>query len=282
MNALVYDNELEYIARCWVNTCHEGGHDECRDVSRFPVGQNIYWGSTAQRPDFMTEEAVFLWFDELEYMTDVSWIHAFPGLAGLPQDGNQRGHFLQVVWAETRYVGCARVMKKNGKDGMLICNYGPTGNYVSDPVYRMARDPSDIASECTVRNRVWTALCGDVASPSEEGGARPTAGSRPSATAEPGAMGGRPLVGGHTSAPDLPVMPGSQQPSTPTPPPANTPTGAKTPDCSNEQALSPEQREYCRGLKKTGDDHGDSGTKLYNLNYATVILLVILSYDGFL
>lgn len=42
MQVLQYDEELEYVAKCWVNKCIFG-HDSCRSTERWSwVGQNAY------------------------------------------------------------------------------------------------------------------------------------------------------------------------------------------------------------------------------------------------
>lgn len=42
MHILEYDEELEYLARCWVNECIIG-HDSCRATERWQnVGQNYF------------------------------------------------------------------------------------------------------------------------------------------------------------------------------------------------------------------------------------------------
>ncbi len=47
------------------------------------------------------------------------------------------GHYTQIVWAETTNVGCAGI-QINTPDGVkvnMLCNYGPSGNQGSKPVY---------------------------------------------------------------------------------------------------------------------------------------------------
>ncbi|KAL3287024.1 hypothetical protein HHI36_001510 [Cryptolaemus montrouzieri] len=166
MNALNYDLELEYIARCWVNTCVRSDHDECRDVDRFYVGQNIYWGQRSDIIRTMTQTSVTAWFDEIKFITDEDWIRKYPGKSGdnpFPIDGNKRGHVTQLMWADTKYLGCSRVrFKKNDRQGTLICNYGPSGNMIGLPIYKLAENEHDIASECEVKNEDFPALCGEI------------------------------------------------------------------------------------------------------------------------
>ncbi|PNF24360.1 hypothetical protein B7P43_G11879 [Cryptotermes secundus] len=62
-------------------------------------------------------------------------------------------HYTQVVWAQTRFVGCGRRSFRKGQFYVehYVCNYGPTGNYRGEPLYLTgapcSRCPED--SECT-------------------------------------------------------------------------------------------------------------------------------------
>lgn len=227
MHALSYDLELEYVAKCWINTCVTGDHDQCRDISRFSVGQNIYW---AQKPDIeqaMSQESITLWFEEGKFMSDLEWIKKFPGIQGFPNDNIPRAHFTQVVWAETKLVGCARIrFKADNTQGTLICNYGPAGNVVGEPIYQVAENPADIGSACAIRNKEWKGLCGEVVPVKENGFVTPTA--APSPTSD--------------GTPDLPSQRVFPDPTT-----TNKP---ETPDCSNEQGKKFHKLEKHRITKK--------------------------------
>ncbi|KAL3270760.1 hypothetical protein HHI36_021285 [Cryptolaemus montrouzieri] len=163
MLALSYDLELEYIASCWAHMCKTLEHDKCRSTKRWSAGQNIFWGYNANE----TEAAVKGWFGEIKDFTDAKWLEKLsrPGdPGGYPNDQKQRGHFTQVVWAATQYIGCARVRYgKDNKETQLICNYGPAGNVLGASIYKMAADESEIASECGGdKNDVYTSLCGSI------------------------------------------------------------------------------------------------------------------------
>lgn len=66
MHVMEYDEELEYIARCWTNKCIFG-HDQCRNTKDFYVGQNGFslWSSAAGaelRTKDIIEKSVFAWY----------------------------------------------------------------------------------------------------------------------------------------------------------------------------------------------------------------------------
>ncbi|XP_049273421.1 CRISP/Allergen/PR-1-like [Rhipicephalus sanguineus] len=58
-------------------------------------------------------------------------------------DGAHIGHFTQLIWADTQFVGCGYSYYtldgvEGGKkyQGFYVCNYAPTGNVFSLPVYQ--------------------------------------------------------------------------------------------------------------------------------------------------
>lgn len=74
------------------------------------------------------------------------------------------GHYTQVVWAETEYVGCARAIYE--ADGwytvQLTCNYAgrnSSGNLLTRPMY-LTGPP---CTKCPGKkcNSIWRGLCGD-------------------------------------------------------------------------------------------------------------------------
>lgn len=66
MHVMVYDEELEYFAKCWVNQC-KSGHDKCRNTQVYYVGQNGFALSTSAsgaelRTKEIIEKSVQAWY----------------------------------------------------------------------------------------------------------------------------------------------------------------------------------------------------------------------------
>ena len=51
--------------------------------------------------------------------------------------GRAVGHYTQLVWATSTRIGCGGVKYRDGKFNKfyLVCNYGPTGNWLGEPLY---------------------------------------------------------------------------------------------------------------------------------------------------
>ncbi|EEZ98166.1 Venom allergen 3-like Protein [Tribolium castaneum] len=116
MNNLKWDKELAKKAQKIANTC-KFAHVEVQD-KRFSVGQNLYlWSSTAPEKGFNATSAVYSWFNEHK-------LYKYPGYS------KESGHYTQVIWADTKYVGCGYTYYKTKKEKfkyhkLFVCNYGP-------------------------------------------------------------------------------------------------------------------------------------------------------------
>ena len=71
------------------------------------------------------------------------------------------GHYTQVVWAETKMVGCGAISFKETLNGNVyftkryVCNYYPPGNFLNSPVY--IETEGEAGDGCT--NGVENGLC---------------------------------------------------------------------------------------------------------------------------
>lgn len=93
---------------------------DCRMVHSYgPYGENLFW---AKHDHWTPSEAVKSWVEEKKYYD--------PRKKSCAQ-GHMCGHYTQVVWKETKRLGCARTKCKNG--GLYVmCVYDPPGNYVNE------------------------------------------------------------------------------------------------------------------------------------------------------
>jgi hypothetical protein len=127
MPPLAWDAALEATAQAWAMGCQDGlpddhvpgliDHNPDRsDGHRFGyVGENI----AGSRPGPMSPtRAVQLWAEESAQYDFTS--NTCSGVCG---------HYTQVVWATTRFVGCARWHCSDlTYPSSIVCDYGPGGN----------------------------------------------------------------------------------------------------------------------------------------------------------
>jgi hypothetical protein len=142
MNELVWDEGLATVARDFVATCPFGFNSDRGDdllalygaqpdLLRFTpyvlpatgsvyVGENAAYAAAGAGPN--TVQLLFdLWADEA---SGYGW--GAPATCTL----STCGHFSQLAWADTRFVGCAMVTGcPSGFSTVFVCNYYPAGNF---------------------------------------------------------------------------------------------------------------------------------------------------------
>ncbi|RVW29829.1 Pathogenesis-related protein PR-1 [Vitis vinifera] len=91
------------------------------------AGENIYWGNG---DTWTPTDAVRAWADEEKY---------YRYATNTCEVGEICGHYTQIVWRNTRRIGCARVVCDSG-DVFMTCNYDPVGNYIGERPYDVAHD----------------------------------------------------------------------------------------------------------------------------------------------
>ncbi|XP_018561493.1 venom allergen 3-like [Anoplophora glabripennis] len=128
LKQLRYDENLAREAQKISDTCRFE-HVKVSDGRWHAVGQNLYASySTAHQPGANWAKAIQDWFNEYPYYK-----------YGDRSTNHQNGHYTQVVWADTEYVGCGYTLCKGTSwpyEKIYTCNYGPAGNYVGQLPYR--------------------------------------------------------------------------------------------------------------------------------------------------
>ncbi|XP_043468743.1 venom allergen 3-like [Leptopilina heterotoma] len=132
MPNMAWDAELATIAQRWANQCRFG-HDTCRNVRRFQVGQNIASAWTTGSNLSSLRTLITSWYDEVAEFNR-NQVEPFVYLV------NTR-HYTQMLWADSVRIGCGYVNYMDGIRNtiLLICNYGPTGNVLGGRMYQVAR-----------------------------------------------------------------------------------------------------------------------------------------------
>lgn len=119
---LAWDERLTSYAQWWAN---QRQYDCALRHSGGPYGENIFWGGGSGY-DWSPAYAVQYWVNERNNYDYNSNSCAY---------GQQCGHYTQIVWRNSKRVGCAKVVCYNGRGTFITCNYDPPGNYVGSWPY---------------------------------------------------------------------------------------------------------------------------------------------------
>jgi len=135
--ALTWSSRLANYAQQWANrsakvrNCgmkHRPNHGPYKQQH----GENLWWASprtwsngVRELQDINIQRVVKDWADEKPF---------YNYAANTCKPGEQCGHYTQIVWRETKEVGCA-YQQCADKSQLWVCNYSPAGNYIGERPY---------------------------------------------------------------------------------------------------------------------------------------------------
>ena len=122
--SLVWSASLAADAQAWADHLAEinkGAHDQ--DI-RGKEGENIFWGTAGA---YSLADMVSFWGNEKKAFVYGVFPDCRTGRSAVV------GHYTQVVWKNTRAVGCA--LGSNGKMDYLVCRYAAPGNIMGEKPY---------------------------------------------------------------------------------------------------------------------------------------------------
>ena len=125
---LHYSSKLEHDAQQYADYLAKNGrfeHDP-KNLSH-KYGENLYAFSANKAPNL--SHIIQKWYDEKQYYT-----HATQECVA----GQMCGHYTQIVWKESKLLGCAAAQYKKGrfKNGYVtVCKYYPYGNIIGQDPY---------------------------------------------------------------------------------------------------------------------------------------------------
>lgn len=121
---LIWSEELATEAQAWADELAKRGcemeHRPHTGKWGTVHGENIFW---AYNMDVNPKTVVDSWADERKFYQPATG----------KCKGGVCGHYTQIVWKDTRQVGCG--MAKCGAEEIWVCNYDPPGNYVGEKAY---------------------------------------------------------------------------------------------------------------------------------------------------
>lgn len=131
---LSYSPSLAKSAQAWADKLKRTNRCQMRHSEPDgKYGENLYWGGALQWSDgrkelqkVTPEQVVDSWGSEkADY--DYADNRCAPGRVC--------GHYTQVVWRDTKSVGCAVAVCEDSKQQIWVCQYQPAGNWVGEKPY---------------------------------------------------------------------------------------------------------------------------------------------------
>lgn len=166
MNSLFWDISLESLAMDYATQCIKG-HNPNRNmdifnyqqIAGFEFANNMFigesWYSSPLKIDAIAVSKLdpllngINWF--FSEIKDYNYSKIYQSIAG---------HYTQIVWANTRYVGCGYSSCDFGT--LIVCNYWPPGNIPGQYPYLSSQQSQ--CSQCQAdrtcdANNLWYFLC---------------------------------------------------------------------------------------------------------------------------
>jgi uncharacterized protein YkwD len=123
--ALQWSNELAGYAQAWANYLEKDCNMKHRPSSgpwAQKYGENIFWGGGEEYTALNASEDWYSEIKEYKYgpVTNKNYY--------------KTGHYTQMVWKTTTYIGIGKAVCKNGSV-LIVANYSPSGNYIGERPY---------------------------------------------------------------------------------------------------------------------------------------------------
>jgi len=107
------------------------------------VGENLYWASPLKTGNRSKGKSTWRWSLTQQpikeenvvaaWSVEQPWYSLVSNTCNAPP-GKTCGHYTQMVWADTREVGCAKAVCEDSSQ-VWVCNYAPAGNVVGQRPY---------------------------------------------------------------------------------------------------------------------------------------------------
>uniref|UniRef100_A0A914QTC3 SCP domain-containing protein n=1 Tax=Panagrolaimus davidi TaxID=227884 RepID=A0A914QTC3_9BILA len=140
MYKLYYNCDLEKSAQEWANEC-------IWDHSDLDVGENLFMIGAENYNKIKTIfMAIEDWWKELENVS--GGISANNTIYSRALSNLRIGHWSQISWAKTTFVGCGYKSCENLNDRtILVCHYLPQGNVINRSIYEIG-NPCKFDGDC--------------------------------------------------------------------------------------------------------------------------------------
>ena len=158
MIQMYYSDAIHAKAQAWADKkkfMHSSS--AYRKQPKYPCGENIFTMSmSGGKPKKNWRRCIKAWWDEIKNMSGKS-VDAFSS------GGPVTGHFTQVIWANSYFVGCGYASYSNMVGTVThlhVCQYGPIGNIMGFPIYKASTDKGcRCPAELSCNNVTFPGLC---------------------------------------------------------------------------------------------------------------------------
>lgn len=123
---LAWNGGLAHDAQGWADVlAREGTLRHAGDKATGGQGENLWMGASGR---FGPEAMIQTFLDERQFFRPGT----YPNVS-ITGRGLDVGHYTQIVWRNTREVGCA--VARGREMDFLVCRYWPAGNWRKQAVY---------------------------------------------------------------------------------------------------------------------------------------------------
>ena len=134
VGGLSYSLELEASAQAWADNLKRNNRCQMRHSNPgSKYGENLYWASAIMWSDGRRELQKVSPETPVENWASEKANYSYADNSCEP--GKVCGHYTQVVWRDTRKVGCAFAVCEDSLDQIWVCQYQPAGNWVGEKPY---------------------------------------------------------------------------------------------------------------------------------------------------
>ncbi|MBU0967827.1 MAG: SCP-like extracellular [Proteobacteria bacterium] len=106
-------------------------------------GENLFWASARETANKKNAFGQWIWHGEVQKISEKDVVFMWAGekeMYSYKQGtcsaplGETCGHYTQLVWKDTREIGCGRSICKD-KSQVWLCLYAPAGNIIGEKPY---------------------------------------------------------------------------------------------------------------------------------------------------
>uniref|UniRef100_A0A3Q3G5I2 Serotriflin-like n=1 Tax=Labrus bergylta TaxID=56723 RepID=A0A3Q3G5I2_9LABR len=136
MLKMSWSSEAAANAKRWADSCSmKHSRKSSRKISSSGCGENLYMSSNKRS----WSHAIQSWYDEVK-----DWRYGAGSI-----NGEDVGHFTQVVWYRSNLVGCAMAHCPGSRYSYFyVCQYCPPGNYQLSRPYKRGPSCGDCPNSC--------------------------------------------------------------------------------------------------------------------------------------